>query len=170
VQGRYLLVQGKGSRRGYRNNSRFRKNRLVRSPGGSDSNRRPMPLARGHDRVGAKITRRREFRTRFHPKRRQPCLPGIIRHRCVQIRGHPECPQGDDKPVKYPLIFKVTDMLIINKIDYHNCNEFDMDSVKSRVKILNPSSSILSLSCCTGQGMEEWISWLREEVVSCAEG
>ncbi len=63
-------------------------------------------------------------------------------------------PEGDDKPVKYPLIFKVADAIIINEIDYPDYKEFDLDIVKERVKILNPQSIIFPISCKTGHGLE----------------
>lgn len=75
-------------------------------------------------------------------------------------------PEGDDKPFKYPLIFKVSDVVIINKIDYPDYGQFDLEAVRARVKLLNPQSRILPLSCRTGQGLQAWINLLRAEVAS----
>ena len=75
-------------------------------------------------------------------------------------------PEGDDKPVKYPLIFKFADAVVINKIDYPDFSDFDLDAVRQRVKILNPQSVVFPLSCRTGQGMKSWLDWLRNEVDS----
>jgi hydrogenase nickel incorporation protein HypB len=73
-------------------------------------------------------------------------------------------PEGDDKPVKYPLIFRVADAVIINKIDYADYADFDLDAVRDRVGLLNPRSHIITLSCRTRQGLQGWIGWLREQV------
>jgi hydrogenase nickel incorporation protein HypB len=73
-------------------------------------------------------------------------------------------PEGDDKPVKYPLIFRVADTVIINKIDYCDYEAFDMESVTSRIKLLNHGSRVFPLSCRTSQGVDEWIGWLRKEI------
>lgn len=73
-------------------------------------------------------------------------------------------PEGDDKPQKYPLMFSVCDVLVVNKIDYMPYSDFNMDKMKDRVLALNPKMEILELSCKTGQGMEGWLDWLKREV------
>jgi hydrogenase nickel incorporation protein HypB len=75
-------------------------------------------------------------------------------------------PEGDDKPLKYPLMFSVCDVLLINKIDYLALSDFDMAALRQRVLTLNPRMVILEVSCKTGAGIEGWISWLKEEAVS----
>jgi hydrogenase nickel incorporation protein HypB len=73
-------------------------------------------------------------------------------------------PEGDDKPLKYPLIFSVSDLLVINKTDYLEGSDFDPDALTKRVLRLNPGIRILPLSCKTGKGVSEWICWLQEEI------
>ena len=73
-------------------------------------------------------------------------------------------PEGDDKPLKYPLMFKESDALIVSKIDALPYFSFDMDKLKERVRFLNPHISIFPLSAKTGEGMKEWEEWLLEKV------
>ena len=72
-------------------------------------------------------------------------------------------PEGHDKPLKYPLIFTVCDALIINKIDVLPYFDFDMDKVKEYAWKRNLNLKIFPISAKTGEGMEEWYSWLKEE-------
>jgi len=73
-------------------------------------------------------------------------------------------PEGDDKPLKYPLIFTVCDILIVNKIDYLGIADFDVDAMKERVITLNPGITIIEASCKTGEGIEKWTRWLADEM------
>ena len=73
-------------------------------------------------------------------------------------------PEGDDKPLKYPLMFKTSDVLIINKIDTMEVFDFDMDLCIERVKKLNPDIEIFPVSAKTGEGMDAWTDWLYKEV------
>jgi hydrogenase nickel incorporation protein HypB len=73
-------------------------------------------------------------------------------------------PEGDDKPLKYPLMFSVCDLLVVNKTDYLSLSDFDMTVLRQRVLALNPRIRILDVSCKTGEGIEGWIDWLKEEV------
>ena len=73
-------------------------------------------------------------------------------------------PEGDDKPQKYPLMFSIVDVLLINKIDAISNFDFDFEKVKERVKKLNPSIKVISISAKTGQGIDEWVEWIRSEV------
>ena len=73
-------------------------------------------------------------------------------------------PEGDDKPLKYPLMFKVCHCLLINKIDVLPYFDFDIEACKERVLKLNPDMKIIPISAKTGEGMEEWYDWLREQV------
>ena len=73
-------------------------------------------------------------------------------------------PEGDDKPLKYPLIFSVCDVLVVNKIDYLSIADFDMDALKERVIKLNPLITIIEVSCKTGEGIEKWTRWLTDEI------
>ena len=82
-------------------------------------------------------------------------------HKNVMILSVPE---GDDKPLKYPLMFSICDVLLINKIDYLSLSNFDMPAVRKRVLALNPRITIIEVSCVTGSGIEDWITWLKKEV------
>ena len=84
-------------------------------------------------------------------------------HKNVMILSVPE---GDDKPLKYPLMFSICDLLLINKIDYLSLSDFDMSDLRKRVLTLNPRIAIMEVSCKTGSGIEDWINWLKKEVES----
>jgi hydrogenase accessory protein HypB len=73
-------------------------------------------------------------------------------------------PEGDDKPLKYPLIFTVCDVLIINKIDVLPYFDFDLDKVKEYAHMRNPKLKIFLISAKTGEGMDVWTDWLRQQV------
>jgi len=73
-------------------------------------------------------------------------------------------PEGDDKPLKYPLMFSVADALVISKIDCLEYFDFDVNAVKERARKLNPSVEIFELSAKTGQNMDQWTDWLRREI------
>ena len=72
-------------------------------------------------------------------------------------------PEGDDKPLKYPLMFTVCDVLLVNKIDYLEFSDFDMEAMRQRVAKLNPGIRIFEISAKTGEGVEEWAAWLSRE-------
>ena len=78
-------------------------------------------------------------------------------------------PEGDDKPLKYPLMFSTCDALLINKIDYLTIADFDIEAVKKRVYALNSKIKIFEVSAKTGQGMEAWCDWLYQEVLAWSE-
>jgi len=73
-------------------------------------------------------------------------------------------PEGDDKPLKYPFIFSICDVLVVNKIDYLAFGDFDMNALKERVYHLNPKIKIFEISCKTGEGLSGWILWLADEM------
>lgn len=73
-------------------------------------------------------------------------------------------PEGDDKPLKYPLIFTVCDALVVNKVDYLGIADFDLDQVAERALTLNAQIRIFDLSCKTSAGMKAWINWLEQEI------
>ncbi|MBR3149234.1 MAG: hydrogenase nickel incorporation protein HypB [Eubacterium sp.] len=73
-------------------------------------------------------------------------------------------PEGDDKPLKYPLMFTISDAVIINKIDTKGVFDFDDDAVVERIKKLNPKAEIFFLSAKTGEGVDAWCDWLRKEI------
>lgn len=71
-------------------------------------------------------------------------------------------PEGDDKPEKYPLIFKISDITLITKIDLLPYFDFNLKKIKEDLKRINPKIKIIALSVKTQEGMEEWISFLEE--------
>lgn len=73
-------------------------------------------------------------------------------------------PEGDDKPLKYPLMFSIVDVLLVNKIDAMDYFDFDLEAVKERVKKLNPNIKVIPISARTGEGIDEWASWIKSEV------
>ena len=73
-------------------------------------------------------------------------------------------PEGDDKPLKYPLIFQVCDALIINKIDVLPYFDFDLEKVISYAHMRNPELKIFPISAKTGEGVDTWCEWLSQEV------
>jgi hydrogenase nickel incorporation protein HypB len=73
-------------------------------------------------------------------------------------------PEGDDKPFKYPPAFKVADVTVINKIDYPDFRDFDLSSVRERIRLLNPSARVIPMSCKDGSGLGEWIAWVDAEI------
>lgn len=81
-------------------------------------------------------------------------------HRNVMILSVPE---GDDKPLKYPLMFSVCNVVLVNKIDTLKAFDFDMQKFTNHVKELNPNAIIMPISAKTGEGMEQFVTWLADE-------
>ena len=73
-------------------------------------------------------------------------------------------PEGDDKPLKYPLMFQVCQCILVNKTDTRKFFAFDDAAFVQRIHDLNPDAKIIFLSAKTGEGFEEWISWLKEQI------
>ena len=73
-------------------------------------------------------------------------------------------PEGDDKPLKYPLMFSVCHALVVNKVDYLGLSDFSMELLRERVRKLNPDISLFEASCKTGQGIDGWTDWLAGEI------
>lgn len=73
-------------------------------------------------------------------------------------------PEGDDKPLKYPLMFQVCHVLLINKIDVLPYFDFDVEACIARAKALNPDIKVIPISARTGEGIDEWAAWLKEQV------
>ena len=82
-------------------------------------------------------------------------------HRNIMILSVPE---GDDKPLKYPLMFSVSDLVLINKIDTMDFVDFDMEAAKQRILRLNPNAEILPVSAKTGEGIDAVCDWVRNVV------
>ena len=73
-------------------------------------------------------------------------------------------PEGDDKVLKYPLMFSVCDALLVNKIDYLDGSDFNLQALRRRAHELNPRIRIFEVSCKNGAGLEDWCDWLLEIV------
>jgi hydrogenase nickel incorporation protein HypB len=73
-------------------------------------------------------------------------------------------PEGHDKPLKYPLMFSICDVVLINKVDVLPYFDFDMDKCREYVAMRNPNAKVIPICARTGEGMEEWYEWLRDEV------
>lgn len=73
-------------------------------------------------------------------------------------------PEGDDKPLKYPLMFQVTQAVLVNKIDTKEYFPFDDEAVARRIHALNPEAKVFFVSAKTGEGFDEWVRWLAGEV------
>lgn len=78
-------------------------------------------------------------------------------------------PEGDDKPLKYPLMFQVCQCLLINKIDVLPYFDFDLEACKQRALQLNPDMKIIEICAKSGEGMDEWYDWLRSQVKTWKE-
>ncbi|MCH4033056.1 MAG: hydrogenase nickel incorporation protein HypB [Lachnospiraceae bacterium] len=72
-------------------------------------------------------------------------------------------PEGDDKPLKYPLMFEVVQAVLINKIDTKDYFDFDDEKVTERIHALNPEAKIFFVSAKTGEGFDAWVKWLSEQ-------
>lgn len=79
-------------------------------------------------------------------------------------------PEGDDKPLKYPLMFSESDVLIISKMDVKDYFDFDLDKCIERAKKLNPNILVFPLSSKTKEGLNDWIKWLKDRINSWIQG
>lgn len=73
-------------------------------------------------------------------------------------------PEGHDKPLKYPLMFSICDVVLINKIDVMPYFDFDLEKCKEYIAMRNPKTKVIPICARTGEGIEEWAKWLKEEV------
>lgn len=73
-------------------------------------------------------------------------------------------PEGHDKPLKYPLMFSVCDVVLVNKIDVLPYFDFDMEKCKEYVHRRNPDAKVIPICARTGEGIAEWTDWLHQEV------
>jgi len=73
-------------------------------------------------------------------------------------------PEGHDKPLKYPLMFSICDVVLINKIDVLPYFDFDMEKCKEYIAMRNPNARVIPICARTGEGIETWAEWLKEEV------
>ncbi len=72
--------------------------------------------------------------------------------------------EGDDKPEKYPLMFQISSVLLVNKVDLLPYIDCDMDKIRLRARQLNPHQEVFEISCRTGQGLDSWLGWLDGKV------
>ena len=73
-------------------------------------------------------------------------------------------PEGDDKPLKYPLMYEVSSLVLVNKIDVMPYFDFDLEKAKEYISRRNPNSQVIPVSGKTGDGIDDFCNWLREEV------
>lgn len=73
-------------------------------------------------------------------------------------------PEGDDKPLKYPLMFQVCDVVLINKIDVAPYFDFDLERCTEYIRMRNPEAAVIPICAKTGEGVDEWAEWLRKQV------
>lgn len=73
-------------------------------------------------------------------------------------------PEGHDKPLKYPLMFSICDVVLINKIDVLSYFDFDMDKCEEYIYMRNPNAKVIPICAKTGEGIDEWADWLRNEI------
>ena len=78
-------------------------------------------------------------------------------------------PEGHDKPLKYPLMFSICDVVLINKIDVMPYFDFDLEQCKKNILMRNPNAKIIPICAKTGEGMEEWADWLKKETAAWKE-
>jgi hydrogenase nickel incorporation protein HypB len=78
-------------------------------------------------------------------------------------------PEGDDKPYKYPAIYRGLDVLIINKVDLKPYVKFNMDYFRQGVEMLNPGLVTFAISCTSGEGVQEWADWLKARIETARE-
>ena len=79
-------------------------------------------------------------------------------------------PEGDDKPLKYPLMFTRCSALVVNKMDALELFDFNLDLLQERAGQLNPDLSVLPVSCRTGEGIQAWVEWLESQVRDFVQG
>lgn len=73
-------------------------------------------------------------------------------------------PEGHDKPLKYPLMFSIVDVVLINKMDVLPYFDFDLEKCREYVHMRNPKAQVIPICAKTGEGMEDWYQWLRDQV------
>ena len=83
---------------------------------------------------------------------------------CIRDR-----PEGDDKPLKYPLMFSVCDVVLINKIDVMEYFDFDIEQCREYIRRRNPDAKVIPVSAKTGEGISEWTDWLKNQVIEWKE-
>jgi hydrogenase nickel incorporation protein HypB len=72
--------------------------------------------------------------------------------------------EGDDKPSKYPSMFRVSDVMVVNKMDLLPYVDFNLEKARKHALTINPNLTIIELSCKTGEGLDDWIKWLKDNL------
>jgi hydrogenase nickel incorporation protein HypB len=72
--------------------------------------------------------------------------------------------EGHDKPLKYPLMFSQSHVLLVNKIDLLGLSDFDTGELRETIRRMNPAMEIFEVSCRTGEGLQAWADWLKRRV------
>lgn len=75
-------------------------------------------------------------------------------------------PEGDDKPLKYPVMFTVADAVVVNKTDFLDLTDFDLRQARERIRVLNGAAPVMPVSCRTGDGITGWVAWLEDAIRS----
>ena len=75
-------------------------------------------------------------------------------------------PEGDDKPLKYPLMYQVCDLVLVNKMDVAPYFDFDLEKLRENVALRNPRARVIPICAKAGEGMDEWYQWLRDGVAA----
>ena len=75
-------------------------------------------------------------------------------------------PEGDDKPLKYPLMFQVCDVVLINKMDVAPYFDFDLDRCREHIRMRNPDAEVIPICAKTGEGIAQWADWLRGQMAA----
>ncbi len=73
-------------------------------------------------------------------------------------------PEGDDKPLKYPLMFQVCDLVLVNKIDTMSVFDFDLEACRRNIALRNPKAEVIPISARTGEGIDKWCGWLLNRI------
>ncbi len=74
--------------------------------------------------------------------------------------------EGEDKPLKYPIMFREADCLLITKMDLAPHLEIDRDRIEANIRQINPCITIIPISAKTGEGLETWLDWVKSQVTS----
>lgn len=123
-----------------------------------------VPPGRGNDPPGPGSAGDGESGSGCPGERGESGLPGGVRYGAAKNAMILSVPEGDDKPLKYPLMFSVCDVLLINKTDVLPYFDFDLEACCRRALERNPKLRIFPVSARTGQGMDAWYDWLRDQV------
>lgn len=123
-----------------------------------------MSSGRGHDRQGVENLGTADLDLVFLENVGNLVCPAEFDTGAAKNMMILSVPEGDDKPLKYPLMFTVSDVVLINKMDTKSVFDFDDQAVQERILKLNPQAKIFFISAKTGEGMDAVCDWLRQQV------